>query len=98
MRGITLAAMMAGGCGGGDVAAACGRYVDAYEACARADPEAASDAFALADTYCDDVYGAVRDARAARYLECLADAYEAAECADPAGLDGLDAAAAACEL
>lgn len=82
------------GCGA-DVAGACQNYFDAVETCFTAYGEANDvdmSGSLLSDTYCDDTYGAIKDVESADYLNCLADAYNAVDCADSAAYAEIDLA------
>lgn len=80
------------GCGS-DVTGACENYSDALNTCFT-DYGAAADidmsASLLSDTYCEDTYAGIKDAASADYLNCLADAYNAVDCADSAAFAAID--------
>ena len=90
---VALAAMLSlAGCGA-DVAGACQNYFDAYETCLVAYGDSIGvdmSGSLLSDTYCDDTYGDIKDAESADYLNCLADAYNAADCSDADAYAGID--------
>jgi hypothetical protein len=86
---------------GSDVAGACQNYFDGYEACYNEYADAigtGAGSFALSDTWCDDTYGGMKDKESADYLNCMGDAYAAADCSTADGYTAAATEAGNCTL
>ena len=94
---LSLTALSLTACGA-DVADACENYVESVESCTLEYADAAgveSDDLLLDDAICVDTYGDLKDRETVDYLNCLADAYDAADCSTAdgyaaVGTDALD--------
>ena len=94
---LSVTALSLSACGA-DVADACENYVESVESCTLEYADAAgveSDDLLLDDAICVDTYGDLKDRETVDYLNCLADAYDAADCSTAdgyaaVGTDALD--------